>query len=132
MKKFFVLAAFNFAAVPSMAQVKYAISGTYAKNGKTVYLKDELTEKNIDSTLVAAGKFSFTGTADKDALMAVKTKQGNLAMEFFNDGTPVIVNFNDSTLKGSPLNERLAKLNHEMEIPQRRIEAKMQSWGRFY
>lgn len=107
------------------AKQKYAVSGTYAANGKMVYLKDELTEKNIDSTLVAAGKFSFTGTADKDALMAVKTKQGNLAMEFFNDGTPVIVNFNDSTLKGSPLNERLAKLNHEMEIPQRRIEAKM-------
>ena len=125
MKKVILLAAFAITAVPSMAQVKYVVSGTYDANGKKVYLKDELTEKNIDSTLVAAGKFSFTGTADKDALMAVKTQKGNLAMEFFNDGTPVIVNFNDSTLKGSPLNERLAKLNHEMEIPQRRIEAKM-------
>ena len=125
MKKVFVLAALAIAAVSSMAQVKYSVSGTYAENGKKVYLKDELTEKNIDSTLVAEGKFSFTGTADKDALMAIKTKVGNLAMEFFNDGTPVIVNFNDTTLKGSPLNERLAKLNHEMEIPQRRIEAKM-------
>ena len=117
-----MFAAFAIAAVSSMAQVKYTISGTYDANGKKIYLKDELTEKNIDSTLVAEGKFSFTGTADKDALMAVKTQKGNLAMEFFNDGTPVIVNFNDSTLKGSPLNERLAKLNHEMEAPQRRID----------
>ena len=125
MKKVLVISAFVIAAVPSMAQVQFDISGVFAANGKTVYLKDELTEKAIDSTVVADGKFAFTGTADKDALMAVKTKVGNLAIEFFNDGTPIIINFNDSTLKGSPMNERLAKLNHEMEIPQRRIEAKM-------
>ena len=125
MKKTFIFTAFAIAAVSSMAQVKYTVSGTYAENGKKIYLKDELTEKNIDSTLVAGGKFAFSGTADKDALLAVKTQKGKLAMEFFNDGTPIIVNFNDSTLKGSPLNERLAKLNHEMEAPQRRIEGKM-------
>ena len=28
-------------------------------------------------------------------------------MFFFNDGTPITVNMNDSTLKGSPLNERV-------------------------
>ena len=125
MKKTFIFTAFAIAAVSSMAQVKYTVSGTYTENGKKIYLKDELTEKNIDSTLVAGGKFAFSGTADKHALLAVKTQKGKLAMEFFNDGTPIIVNFNDSTLKGSPLNERLAKLNHEMEAPQRRIEAKM-------
>ena len=124
MKKVLILAVFAITALPSMAQVKYAVSGTYSANGKKVYLKDQLTEKNIDSTLVADNKFSFKGTADKDALMAVKTQKGNLSMKFFNDGTPVIINFNDTTLKGSPLNERLAKLNHEMEIPQRRFEAK--------
>ena len=124
MKKVFLIAAFAITAMSATAQVKYTVSGTYADNGKKVYLKDELTEKNIDSTVVAEGKFSFTGTADKDALMAIKTQKGNLAMEFFNDGTPVIINFNDTTLKGSPLNERLAKLNYEIEIPQRRFEAK--------
>jgi thiol-disulfide isomerase/thioredoxin len=56
--------------------------------------------------------------------MVLKTQKGNLEIEFFNDGTPVVINFNDSTLKGSPMNERLAKLNHEMEIPQRMFEAK--------
>lgn len=72
MKKVFILATFVIAAMPSMAQVKYAVSGTFAENGKTVYLLDQLTDKAIDSTVVADGKFSFTGTAAQDALLAVQ------------------------------------------------------------
>ena len=124
MKKVFVLAAFAIAAVPSMAQVQYAVSGTLSNNGKKVYLIDELTEKKIDSVVVADGKFSFTGTADKDALMAVKAKKSRWESQFFNDGTPVIINLNDSTLKGSPLNERLAKLAVEMDLPRRQMNLK--------
>ena len=119
MKKVFIVAAFVLAAVPSMAQVQYTVSGIFAGNGKTVYLIDELTEQKIDSTVVADGMFSFTGTADKDALMAVKAKKSRWESQFFNDGTPVIINLNDSTLKGSPLNERLAKLAVEMDLPRR-------------
>jgi thiol-disulfide isomerase/thioredoxin len=111
-------------AVPSMAQVKYAVSGTSVNNGKKVYLIDQLTDKAIDSMVVADSKFSFTGTADKDALLAVKAEKGRWTTEFFNDGTPVIINLNDSTLKGSPLNERLAKLEVEMDLPQRKMNAK--------
>jgi thiol-disulfide isomerase/thioredoxin len=124
MKKVLVLATFVLAALPSMAQVKYAVSGTYARNGKTVYLIDELTEKKIDSVVVADGKFSFSGTADKDALMAVKTKNSHWESQFFNDGMPVSINLNDSTLKGSPQNERLTKINYEMEQPRKRFSAK--------
>lgn len=72
MKKVFILATFVIAAMPSMAQVKYAVSGTFAENGKAVYLLDLLTDKAIDSTVVADGKFSFTGTAAQDALLAVQ------------------------------------------------------------
>ena len=115
MKKVFVLVAFTFAAVSSMAQTKYAVSGTLAENGKTVYLIDELMEKAIDSVVVADGKFAFSGTADKDALMAVRAKKSHWTTQFFNDGTPVSINLNDSTLKGSPQNERLTKINYEME-----------------
>ena len=123
MKKVFVLAVFTFAAVSSMAQIQYAVSGTY-ENGKTVYLLDQLTEKAIDSTVVADGKFSFTGTADRDALLAVQAKKKNWMMQLFNDGTPVIINLGDSTLKGSPLNERLAKLEVEMDLPRRQLNKK--------
>ena len=124
MKKVVFLATFVFVAVSSMAQAKYAVSGTYTENGKKVYLIDQLTDKAIDSMVVASGRFSFTGTADKDALMAVKAEKRSWTIDFFNDGTPVIINVNDSTLKGSSLNERLAKLEVEQDIPRRIMSAK--------
>ena len=120
-----LLATFIMAALPSMAQVKYAVSGTYAENGQKVYLIDQLTEKAIDSMVVADAKFSFSGTADKDALLAIKAEKRKWQTEFFNDGTPVIININDSTLKGSPLNERLAKLEVEADLPQRLLSTKV-------
>ena len=125
MKKMFLMAALVAAAVPTMAQqVKYSVSGTYAKDGKKIYLIDQLTDKAIDSMAVAGGKFSFSGTADKDALMAVKAENREWMTDFFNDGTPVVINVNDSTLKGSPLNERLVKLEVEQDIPRRALNAK--------
>lgn len=124
MKKVLFLATFVVAAVSSMAQVKYAISGTYTENGKKVYLIDLLTGKAIDSVFVANGKFSFSGTADKDAFMSVKAENRTWSTDFFNDGTPITINVNDSTLKGSPLNERLAKLEVEQDIPRRIMNAK--------
>ena len=125
MKKVMMTAAFVIAAVPSMAQVKYDVSGTYDDNGKKVYLIDQLTDKAIDSMVVADGKFSFTGTAEKDALMAVKAVNRKWMTDFFNDGTPVVININDSTLKGSPLNERLTKLEFEQNAPIRMMNAKI-------
>jgi len=124
MKKVLFLATFVVAAVSSMAQVKYAVSGTYTENGKKVYLIDLLTGKVIDSVFVANGKFSFSGTADKDAFMSVKAENRTWSTDFFNDGTPITINVNDSTLKGSPLNERLAKLEVEQDIPRRIMNAK--------
>ena len=124
MKKVLILAAFTIAAVASMAQVKYTVSGTCAENGKKVYMIDELKEQKIDSMVFADGKFAFTGTADKDALMAVRARSSSWTTQFFNDGTPVSINLGDSTLKGSPQNERLTKINYEMEQPRKRFAAK--------
>ena len=73
----------------AQSQVQYAVNGTYAGNGKRVYLIDELTEKKIDSVVVADGKFAFSGTADKDALMAVKVNKNHWTTQFFS--TPVLV-----------------------------------------
>ena len=101
----------------------YTVSGTFTENGKMVYLMDQLTETAIDSVVVSDGKFSFTGTAAQDALLAVQAENKNWMTQFFNDGTPVTINVNDSTLKGSPLNERLARLEVEMDLPQRHLNA---------
>ena len=104
--------------MPCMAQqLNYSISGISADEGQKIYLVDNLTEIAIDSMVVADGKFSFSGSAAKDALMAVKVDSKKWMTEFFNDGTPIFINVNDSTLKGSPLNERLVKLLVEQDIP---------------
>ena len=126
MKKLLLTAAIAAATMPSLAQqVKYSVSGTYADNGKKIYLIDKLTDKAIDSMVVANGKFSFNGTADKDAFMAIKAENKKWTTVFFNDGTPVTTNVNDSTLKGSPLNERLTRYDVESDIPNRTFMAKV-------
>lgn len=68
MKKFFLTTALVALVMPAMAQqFNYSVSGTYDKDGKTIYLIDKLTDKAIDSTIVADNKFAFSGTADMDA-----------------------------------------------------------------
>ena len=98
-------------------QLNYSISGISAVEGQKIYLVNNLTEIAIDSMVVADGKFSFSGSAAKDALMAVKVDSKKWMTEFFNDGTRIFINVNDTTLKGSTLNERLVKLLVEQDIP---------------
>ena len=98
-------------------QVKYTVKGVSNDNGKMVYLEDRLTSKAVDSTIVAKGKFAFKGQADKDAIFGITFDQKDWRswrMLFFNDGKTISVNMNDSTLKGSPLNERLTYYNKEI------------------
>ena len=131
MKKLILLSALVVAALPMKAQqVQYSVSGTYADDGKKIYLIDQLTEKAVDSVVVANNQFSFSGTADKDALMAVKAEDRGWSTDFFNDGTPVFVNVNDSTLKGSPLNERLTKHEIAQSLPQRAMHDKTAGMSR--
>ena len=125
MKKVILIAALAVAALPSMAQgLKYSVSGTSADEGKKVYLMDQLTDTAIDSMAVTDGKFAFSGTAEKDAFMAVTAENNPWKTVFFNDGTPVTINLNDSTLKGSALNERLTKYDIEADVPYRAFRAK--------
>ena len=126
MKLNIILAALAAMAMPAMAQqVKYSVSGKYADNGKKIYLIDKLSDKNVDSVVVEKGKFAFKGSAEKNAFMAVKAENKGWQTTFFNDGTPVSVNVNDSTLKGSALNERLARLDVEQNIPNQQFMAKV-------
>ena len=111
---FFALVAM---VMPCMSQhLNYSVSGTYTDEGKMVYLIDYLTDNAIDSMVVADGKFSFSGSAAKDALLTVKVENWKWMTDFFNDGTPVVINVNDSTLTGSPQNERLTKLEIEQDL----------------
>jgi len=123
-KKTLLTAVIAAAALPVAAQTAFSVNGTYSGNGKKVYLRDQLTGKSIDSTTVADGRFAFSGSAAADALLAVKAEGQDWETEFFNDGTPISVCVNDSTLKGSPQNERLTQLKIEQEKPRRLFNAK--------
>ena len=118
MKKYLIaMCAVMLTCMSAVAQVKYTVKGVSKYNGKMVYLEDRLTSKAVDSTIVAKGKFAFKGQADKDAIFGITYDQKDWKswrMLFFNDGKAVSVNMNDSTLKGSPLNERLAYYNKEI------------------
>ena len=125
-KSVLLLAVVIALAMPSMAQqLNFSVKGTYGEDGKKIYLIDKLTESTIDSVVVSSGKFSFAGTAQKDALMGVRAEDQDWVTLFFNDGTPVAVNVNDSTLKGSPQNERLAKYDKEQDAPMKNMRAKV-------
>ena len=118
MKKLLVFAALMLAVLPTEAQqVKYTINGISKENGKTVVLRDRQTSQIVDSAVVANGKFSMTGNAEKNAYMGMAVKDADWFVMMFNDGTPVTVNLNDSTLKGSPMNERLTRYDVELNAP---------------
>ncbi len=118
MKKLFVFAALAMATVTAQAQqVKYTINGVSSDNGGKVYLVDELNNATIDSAVVKGGKFLMTGTATKDAKLNIRPSNIQWQTMMFNDGTPVTVNINDSTLKGSPLNERLVRYDVQISGP---------------
>ena len=122
------IAALMLAVLPTEAQqVKYTINGISKENGKTVYLRDRYTSQFVDSAVVANGKFTMTGNAEKDAYMGMAVKDADWFVMMFNDGTPVTVNLNDSTLKGSPMNERLTRYDIEINAPYGNYMKKIQS-----
>lgn len=128
MKKLLVMAAFIAATLPTAAQqVKYSIDGISNENGKTVVLRDRLTNQIVNSAVVTNGKFSMSGNAEKNAYMGVSTQDASWFVMLFNDGTPVTINLNDSTLKGSPQNERLTRYDLDINAPYASFMIKMQS-----
>lgn len=128
MKKLLVMAALIAATLPTAAQqVKYSINGISNENGKTVVLRDRLTNQIVNSAVVTNGKFSMSGNAEKNAYMGVSTQDASWFVMLFNDGTPVIINLNDSTLKGSPQNERLTRYDLDINAPYASFMIKMQS-----
>ena len=128
MKKNLMIAALMLAVLPTEAQkLKYSIDGISKENGKTVVLRDRRTNQIVDSAIVAKGKFSMRGNAEKDAYMGVSVKNAMWSVMLFNDGTPVTINLNDSTLKGSPMNERLTRYDIEINAPYGNFMQKVQS-----
>lgn len=92
--------------------VDYVISGTMAAD-EMVYLTDVATQAHIDSVAASNGTFTLRGTATRDALLLLSRQSPSWQFPIFNDGTPVEVNFEAHTLKGSDVNSRTNALDIE-------------------
>ncbi|MBQ9637589.1 MAG: AhpC/TSA family protein [Prevotella sp.] len=111
-------------------EVEFTISGTCAADAKKVYLINLLNPRELaDSADVTDGKFTLKGKAAENALMGVT--DGNEPTTFIIDGTPVELDLTNSTLKGSPLNEKfngyMQKMNTLEKAQQAIIEPYMQA-----
>ena len=118
MKKVLAIAVLTtFALSVGAQEVKFTVNGVCNNNGATIKLLNRQTNKEAGSAVVADGKFAISGTAEKNALMSVGAEGASWMTLFFNDGTPVSVNLNDSTLKGSAVNERLVGYDIALGTP---------------
>lgn len=126
MKKMLALAVLLVAAMPMMAQkVKYSVKGTSPEDGVKVYLmQDGLHRVCLDSTEVKNGQFAFQGEQDKEVLLSVSRQGSDWSVMFFNDGTPVVIDLEKNTLKGSALNEKMTAYDLETAAAKTKDEAR--------
>ena len=88
----------------------YEVTGTNVpEEGATVYLVDRLTASAIDSSVVENGSIKMKGKTEKDAFLEVNLEGSEWSYPMLNDGVPVQVNFADTTLTGSALNNKLSE-----------------------
>ena len=136
MKKLTVLFA-AFCAVLSVSCTqegkKYVVKGTAPEEGAVVYLVDQTTTEPVDSAVVTDGAFAFKGRAAENAFMGVRyadRKVSRWVSSFFNDGTPVTVNFADSTVAGSDLNSRLSQYRLDLAKCEAELTRLSREFGR--
>ena len=94
-------------------QVKYSVCIKGAEDGAEVSVKDRLSGDVLTSGEIADGELVLTGKADKDALLFVQKEGDDWQTLFFADGSPVTVDLEDNSLKGSELNEKLNAFDKE-------------------
>ena len=123
MKKVLFAAAIMMAAGAKAQQINFTVNGVCDDNGITVGLIDYQARKVLTGK-VENGKFTISGTAEKNAVLNVKSEKLQWMTPFLNDGTPVTVNLNDTTVTGSAQNERLARYDVEMNGPYPKMSVK--------
>ena len=91
-------------------ETKYVITGKNApQDGAVVYLVDRIVADAVDSAIVTNGTFELKGKATKDAFMDIEVEGSGWNFLLFNDGVPIQINFTDSTVTGSALNNKLTE-----------------------
>ena len=89
---------------------KYVITGkNMPQDGTVVYLVDRIVADDIDSAVVTNGTFQMKGKAAKDAFLSIVVGDSDWNYLLFNDGVPIQINFTDSSVTGSALNDKLTE-----------------------
>ncbi len=100
-------------ATAALAQdVEYKISGIVPQGTVKAMAGEYARGKQIlTDSVCEGGKFAFAGKAPSNAIIVVATftKDNRDMMFFLNDGTPLDIDFAKHEVKGSSLNERIAK-----------------------
>ena len=117
MKKLFAIAFVGVFALSACAQksakerkeISYTVSGTCPAEVKKVYIMDPSLNQRVpvvDSVDVADGKFHYIGKAMEESFLGVAASTSKNPTMFIVDGTPVEIDLEKGTLKGSKLNEK--------------------------
>ena len=142
MKKLFAMALVGVFALSACAQknakerkeISYTVSGTCPAGVEKVFLADLLRDQQQQQMTpidVADGKFTYTGNATEESFFGISTGENAMTVMFIVDGTPVEIDLETQTVKGSPLNEKLngytKKLNEYETAAQAIIQPFMQA-----
>lgn len=102
-------------------QTKFEVAVVGAP-GATVNLVDVATQGNIVTSTEKARQRTITGKADPMTLISLAQEDGDKTYLFFNDGTPVTVDFTNGSLSGSELNNKVSYYNSMLGAIMRGME----------
>ena len=109
------------------SEISYTVSGTCAADVKMVHIVSALNPRDKEASInVTDGKFTYSGKAPRNAFMGIGIDKQTLM--FIVDGTPIVMNLVDRTLKGSPLNEKLNAYTQQMNALQKSAQAAVEPY----
>jgi len=95
----------------------YTLDGTVddtALNGEKIYIIDLNTNQTVDSTVIADGKFSFSGKQDS-ATLALLNISRVYNITFILENGKITPDWENNTAKGTPTNELLNNFKSTIE-----------------
>ncbi len=79
--------------------------------GTSVSVVDQISGESIATAVSEDSAIVVTGKAAKDAILLLVDTDAGVSTQFFNDGTPVTVDFETHEVTGSELNQKLNTWN---------------------
>ncbi len=123
MKKLFLTLTFAIVALAAGAQVKFTVTGTCPSDETINVYNIHVGPTSLASTTPQNGKFSISGDAPKDAVLAIQQDGETYLHLFINDGTPVNVDLSSAVLRGSDQNNKLNYYDRTIDSLQTQVQS---------